>query len=151
MLVAFSAGDVAYVALAIFLLATGLGLGYAFLRLGGTFGRLSAFIRGTEREILPVIAKVGGSVDRVNAQLDKLDEATDSAVDAVGAVDEAVRAVSFAVKTPVQKLAGVASGLSHGFATLRTKRSWNEAVGSAKDASRRRQADLEEELRRTRS
>lgn len=148
MLVAFSPSDAAYLALAVFLLCVGIGLGYAFLRLGETFGRLSAFIRGTERELLPVISKVGGSVDRVNAQLDKLDQATDSAVDAVDAVDQAVRTVSFAVKTPVQKLAGLASGLSHGFATLRSRRSWNEAVERGKEASRRRQADLEEELRR---
>lgn len=147
MLVAFSPSDAAYLALAVFLLAVGLGLGYAFIRLGGTFGRLSAFIRGTELELLPVISKVGGSVDRVNAQLDKLDQATDSAVDAVEAVDEAVRAVSFAVKTPVQKLAGLASGLSHGFATLRAKRSFGQAVERAKEASHRRQTDLEEELR----
>jgi hypothetical protein len=146
-LIAFSATNAADLALAVFLLASGLGLGYAFLRLGGTFGRLSAFIRGTERELLPVISKVGGSVDRVNAQLDKLDQATDSAVDAVEAVDEAVRAVSLAVKAPVQKLAGVASGVSHGFATLRAKRNVGDAVERAKEASRRRQADLEEELR----
>lgn len=147
MLVAFSPSDAAYLALAVFLLAAGLGLGYAFIRLGGTFGRLSTFIRGTERELLPVISKVGGSVDRVNAQLDKLDQATDSAVDAVVAVDEAVRAVSLAVKTPVTKLAGLASGVSHGFATLRAKRSFGDAVESAKEASHRREADLEEELR----
>src|SRR5437762_11900015 len=146
-LATFTWGDLAYLALAVFLLAVGLGLGYAFLRLGETFGRLSAFIRGTERELLPVISKVGGSVDRVNAQLDKLDQATDSAVDAVEAVDEAVRAVSFAVKAPVQKLAGLASGISHGFATLRTKRSWGDAVERGKEASHRRQTDLEEELR----
>jgi len=146
-LVAFSPGDAAYLALAVFLLAVGLGVGYAFVRLGGTFGRLSAFIRGTERELLPVISKVGGSVDRVNAQLDKLDQATDSAVDAVQAVDEAVRAVSLAVKTPVQKLAGLASGVSHGFATLRAKRSFGDAVERGKEASRRRQVDLEDELR----
>ena len=89
MLVAFSPSDAAYLALAVFLVAAGLGLGYALLRLGGTFGRLSAFIRGTERELLPVISKVGDSVDRVNTQLDKLEQATDSAVDAVEAVDEA--------------------------------------------------------------
>lgn len=148
MLLAFSSGDVAYVALAFFLVVVGFGLGYAFLRLGETFGRLSAFIRGTERELLPVISKVGGSVDRVNAQLDKLDQATDSAVGAVDAVDQAVRTVSFAVKTPVQKLAGLATGLSHGFATLRARRNWGDAVERAKEASRRRQADLEEELRR---
>jgi uncharacterized protein YoxC len=145
--VAVSVTDVAYGALAFFLIVIGLTLGYVFVRLGETFGRLSAFIRGTERELLPVISKVGGSVDRVNAQLDKLDQATDSAVDAVDAVDQAVRTVSFAVKTPVQKLAGLASGVSHGFATLRTRRSWTEAVQRGKEASRRRQADLEEELR----
>jgi hypothetical protein len=147
-LLAFTAGDAAYVALAVFLLLVGLGLGYALLRLGETFGRLSALIRGAERELLPVISKVGGSVDRVNTQLDKLDQATDSAVDAVDAVDQAVRTVSYAVRTPVRKLAGLGSGLSHGFATLRTRRSWSEAVERGKDASRRRQADLEEELRR---
>jgi uncharacterized protein YoxC len=150
-LVAFSPSDVAYIALAVFLLAVGLGLGYAFLRLGGTFGRLSAFIRGTERELLPVITKVGGSVDRVNTQLDKLDQATDSAVDAVEAVDQAVRTVSFAVKRPVQKLAGLASGVSHGFATLRTRRSLGDAVESGREAARRREADLEEELRHVRT
>jgi len=144
----FSPADAAYVALAVFLVVVGLTLGYVFLRLGATFGRLSTLIRGTERELLPVISKVGGSVDRVNAQLDKLDQATDSAVDAVEAVDQAVRSVSFAVKTPVQKLAGLASGVSHGFATLRARRSLGEALERAKEASRRRQADLEEELRR---
>src|SRR4029079_9219439 len=99
MLVAYTTTDVAYVALTIFLIASGLGIGYAFFKLGGTFGRLSSFISGTETELLPVINKVGGSVDRVNHQLDKLDEATDSAVDAVEAVDEAVRSVRFAVQT----------------------------------------------------
>ena len=146
-LVATSPSDAADIALAVFLLAVGLGLGYAFIRLGGTFGRLSSFIRGTERELLPVINKVGGSVDRVNAQLDKVDQVTDSAVDAAEAVDEAVRTVSFAVKTPIQKLTGLASGVTHGFATLRARRSWSEAVTRGKEASRRRQDDLEEELR----
>ena len=79
---AFSFGDLAYAALSVFLLAVGLGLGYAFFRLGGTLGRLSAFIKGTQEELLPVIHKVGGTVDRVNGQLDKVDRVTDSAVDA---------------------------------------------------------------------
>ncbi len=147
MLVAFSAGDVAYIGLAVFLVAVGLGLGWAFLRLAVTFDRVSSLISGAEREVLPVISKVGGSVDRVNAQLDKLDQATDSAVDAVEAVDQAVRTVSFAVKRPVQKLAGLSAGVSHGFASLRTRRNWRDAVGEAKEAAARRERDLEEELR----
>jgi uncharacterized protein YoxC len=146
-IVAFSFGDLASLALAIFLIAAGLGLGWAFLRLAVTFDRLSSLIRGAEREVLPVINKVGGSVDRVNAQLDKLDTATDSAVDAVVAVDEAVRSVSYAVKTPVQKLAGLSAGVSHGWASLRTRRNWREAVDEGKAAAARRERDLDDELK----
>jgi uncharacterized protein YoxC len=148
--VAFSFGDLADLALAVFLIAVGLGVGWAFLRLAVTFDRLSSFIRGTEREVLPVINKVGGSVDRVNAQLDKLDTATDSAVDAVEAVDEAVRSVSFAVKRPVQKLAGLTAGVSHGWASLRARRSFGDAVADGKAAAARREEDLEEELKAAR-
>jgi uncharacterized protein YoxC len=146
-IVAFSFGDLAYLALAFFLVAVGVGLGWAFLRLAVTFDRLSSLIRGAEREALPVVNKVGGTVDRVNAQLDKLDPATDSAVDAVVAVDEAVRSASYAVKTPVKKLAGLTAGVSHGWASLRTRRSWREAVNEGKAAAARREQDLEEELK----
>jgi uncharacterized protein YoxC len=147
--VAFSFGDLADLALAVFLVAVGLGLAWAFLRLAVTFDRLSSLIRGAEREVLPVINKVGGSVDRVNVQLDKLDTATDSAVDAVEAVDEAVRAVSFAVKRPVQKAAGFSAGLSHGWASFKSRRNWADAVDEAKVAAERRERDLDEELKAT--
>jgi uncharacterized protein YoxC len=146
-LLAASAGDVAKYALAVFLLAVGLGLGYAFVRLGGTFARLSSFIKGTERELLPVIHKVGESVDKVNGQLDKVDRVTDSAVDMADSADTAVRAVSFAIARPVQKVSGFAAGLTHGVATLKARRNVGEAVQSAKEAAARRERDLEEELR----
>jgi uncharacterized protein YoxC len=144
---AFSVGDLAQLALAIFLIAVGLGLGWAFFRMAVTFDRLSSLIRGAEREVLPVINKVGGTVDRVNVQIDKLDSATDSAVDAVDAMDEAVRAVSFAVKRPVQKLAGLSAGAAHGWSSLRTRRKWGEAVEEAREAAARREQDLDEELK----
>jgi uncharacterized protein YoxC len=146
-MLAFSYGDLAHLALAFFLIAVGVGLGWAFLRLAVTFDRLSSLIKGAEREVLPVINKVGGSVDRVNAQLDKVDVASSSAVDAVQAVDEAVRTVSYAVKRPVQKLAGLSSGVSHGWSSLKTERNWREAVGEAKSAAARRERDLEDELK----
>ena len=143
---AFSYDDLADLALAFFLIAIGVGVGWAFLRLSVTFDRLSSLIRGTEREILPVINKVGGSVDRVNAQLDKIDPATTSAVDAVVAVDEAVRSVSFAVKRPVQKLTGLSAGISHAWSSFKTRRNWREAVDEGKAAAARRERDLEDEL-----
>src|SRR5213593_2125879 len=145
---AFTWGDLWRLALAVFLLAVGLSLAYLLVRLGGTVGRLSSFIRGAEREVLPVINKVGGSVDRVNSQLDKMDSATTSAVDAVTAVDEAVRTVSFAVKRPVQKLTGLTAGVSHGWSALKTQRNWRDAVDEGKAAAARRERDLEDELKR---
>jgi hypothetical protein len=148
MLVGFTSGDAVRYLLAFFLLVVGLGLGWALITLASTFGRLASLIRGAEREVLPVISKVGGSIDRVNGQLDKLDQATDSALDAVAAVDQVVRTLSLSVKRPVEKLVGLSSGVSHGFATLRAKRDWRGAVQSAKVASARREADFAEELRR---
>jgi len=143
----FTWGDLAYLALAVFLLVVGLAVGFAFFRLGETFGRLSSFIGGAERELLPVVTKVGGTVDRVNGQLDKVDMMTDSAVDAVEAADTAVRAVSLAVTKPVQKVSGLAAGVSHGAAAFKTDRDWRRAVDAGKAAAARREHELAEELR----
>jgi hypothetical protein len=147
-LVASTWSDLAYLALAVFLFAVGLSLAYVFVRLGGTFGRLSAFIKGAQDELLPVINKTGGTVDRVNAQLDKMDVVTDSAVDAADSVDTAVRAVSFAIQRPVVKIAGLAAGLAHGFAALRVERDVRSAVERGKEAAARRQRELIDELGR---
>ncbi|MCP9486329.1 MAG: hypothetical protein MSC30_10750 [Gaiellaceae bacterium MAG52_C11] len=146
-ILASTAGDVAYYALALFLVAVGLGLGYMFLRLAETFARLSSFIQGTEQELLPVIAKVGVSVDKVNGQLDKVDQMTDSAVDMADSVDTAVRAVSMAIARPVQKVSGLAAGLSHGASAFKSRRDFGDAVRVGKDAAARRERDLADELR----
>ena len=58
MLVASIWGDVWRAALAVFLVAVGLSAAYLLVRLGGSVARLSAFIEGAEREVLPVINKV---------------------------------------------------------------------------------------------
>jgi uncharacterized protein YoxC len=148
MLVAASVwGDLWRGALAVFLLAVGLSTAYLLVRLGGTVARLSSFISGAEEEILPVINKVGGSVDRVNGQLDKVDKITDSAVDAADSVDTAIRAVSMAITKPVQKVSGFATGVSYGAADFKTKRSWRHAVQAGKDATARREQELADELR----
>src|SRR5438309_10238773 len=128
MLVASLWGDVWRVALAVFLLAVGLSTAYLLVRLAGTVARLSALISGAERELLPVINKVGGSVDRVNGQLDKVDQVTDSAVDAAASVDTAVRAVSMAITRPVQKVSGFAAALSYGASDFKARRDWRHAV-----------------------
>ena len=147
MQLAFSYSDLAYIALAVFLFAVGLTLAWAFVKLAATFSRLASLIRGVEVEVLPVINKTGGTVDRVNTQLDKVDLMTDSAVDAVDSVDTAIRAVSMAITRPVQKVSGLATGISYGFADLRTNRDVKEAVRVAKQAAAQREQELADELR----
>jgi hypothetical protein len=147
LVVAFSWSDLWELALAVFLLAVGLSLAYFFVRLAGTAAEVSTFIRGAGDSMLPVIGKVGGSVDRVNGQLDKVDRITDSAVDAADSVDAAVRAVSLAIARPVQKVSGFAAGVSFGAADFKTGRDWRHAVQTGKEAAARRESDLLEELR----
>jgi hypothetical protein len=144
---AFTWGDLWRLSLAVFLLAVGLSSAYLLVRLAGTAGRVSAFIRGAEDSILPVIGNVGRSVDRVNGQLDKVDRITDSAVDAAESVDTAVRTVSQAVTRPVQKVSGLAAGVSFGAADFKTRRDWRHAVEAGKEAAARRESDLTDELR----
>lgn len=143
----FTWADLTDLSLSVFLLAAGLGLGYVLLRLGGAFGRLSSFIHGTEREVLPVISKVGESVDKMNAELDKVGQITDSAVDMADSVDTAVRSVSMAISKPVQKVSGLAAGVTHGASAFKASRDWGEAKAAARAAAARREAELADELR----
>jgi uncharacterized protein YoxC len=144
---AFTWGDLWRLALAVFLFAIGIAFAYLLVRMAATVDRLSAFIRGAEESVFPVVDKVGGSVDRVNGQLDKVDQITDSAVDAADSVDTAVRAVSMAITRPVQKVSGFAAGVSFGAADFKARRDWRHAVQAGKEAAARRESDLLDELR----
>jgi uncharacterized protein YoxC len=142
----FSAIDVLWICLSVFLVLVALGFAYVLVRLGGTVGRLTALVKGLEVEVPPVINKVGGTVDRVNAQLDKLDQVTDSAVDAADALDTAVRAVSIAVTRPVQKISGLATGVAHGASEFKVHRDWRGAMQAGREAAARRERDIADEL-----
>ncbi|MFN8222446.1 MAG: hypothetical protein U0R50_04265 [Gaiellales bacterium] len=149
--VASTAGDAAYWGLAAFLVLLGLGSAFALVKLGRLFDKVSSFIAGTERDLLPVIIKGGGTVDRVNYQLDKLDTVTDSAVGMADSADTAVRAVSTAISKPVEKVSGLAAGVAHGVSAFKQSRSASDALAAAKDAARRRERDLAEDLRGART
>ena len=147
-LAAFETIDVLWIALSGFLVVVGLALAYALVRLAATIRSVSSLVQGLEREVLPLINKAGGTVDRVNGQLDKLDRVTDSAVDAADNLDTAVRAVTIALTRPVQKISGLAAGLAHGVATLRARRDFRGAFHSGRAAAGRREREIEEELHR---
>jgi uncharacterized protein YoxC len=144
----FTPLDGLWIALSVFLVLVALALAYVLFRLGGTVGRLTSFIQGLEREVLPVINQASGTMERVNAQLDKVDRVTDSAVDAADSVDTAVRAVTLALTKPVQKISGLVEGIAHGAASLRARRDVRGAYAAGRGAAGRREHEIEEELRR---
>jgi hypothetical protein len=146
MLASFGWSDFAYLALAVFLLVTGVAFAYIALRLGGTLGRASSLLQGTEQELLPVISKLGGTVDRVNDQLDKVDQMTTSAADAVAGVDTAVRAVTAVVTRPIAKLAGLAAGARHAASSVRTRGSLRDAVETGREEAAKREQRLADDL-----
>jgi hypothetical protein len=144
---AFEAIDALWIALSVFFVLVGLGLTYVLVRLGGTLGQTTSLVGGLEREILPVINETGGTIQRVNAQLDKADRVTDSAVDIADSADTAVRAVSMAITRPVQKISGLAEGIAYGLSSLRARKSPRRAYESGRDAARRREEEIADELR----
>ena len=147
-MLAFSAGDLAFVALSFFLVLVALGIAWVCWRLGETLERLSAFLQGAREEVLPVVSKAGTTIDHTNAQMEKVDRMTDSAVDAVEAADVAVRAVSMVVTTPVRKVSGFAAGISHGVADFKVNRNLARARSAASAAAAEREAELDQELRK---
>jgi uncharacterized protein YoxC len=146
-MLAISAGDLAYIALAIFFVVVAIGIAFVSWKLGETLGSLSAFIRGAQDDVLPVAVKTGVTIDHVNARMEKVDKMTDSAVDAVAGVDATVRTVNAAVTAPIRKLSALAAAISHGFADLKTTRSWTHAKSAASSAAHEREQELDEELR----
>lgn len=140
--------DVLWIALSAFLALVGLALAYALVRLAATLRSASSLVQGLEKEMLPLIAKAGGTVDRVNAQLDKVDLVTDSAVDAADSLDTAVRAVTIALTRPVKKISGLAAGVAHGVAAFRARKDLRGAYESGRAAAGRREQEIEDELER---
>jgi uncharacterized protein YoxC len=147
-LASFEPIDALWIALSVFFVLVGVALAYLLVRLGGTVGRLTSFLQGLEREVLPVINQAGGTMERVNAQLDKVDLVTDSAVDVADSVDTAVRAVTLALVRPVQKISGLAEGIAHGLASLRVRKSPRTAYSAGREAASRREQEIKDELRR---
>jgi hypothetical protein len=119
--------DVLKLALSIFLIATGLGLAYLFLRMAGVFGRLGVSVTRLTDEVVPILNKAQTTVDGVNLELARVDEIMKTAVGATKGAEKTVQTVSSAVTSPVRKLSGFAAGAREAVATLRARRAADAA------------------------
>lgn len=114
--------DVLKLALSIFLVLTGVGLAYLFLRMAGVFARLGVSVTRVTDEVVPILNKTQTTVDGVNLELLRVDEIMKTAVGATKGAERTVQTVSGAVTAPVRKLTGFAAGAREAVATLRARR-----------------------------
>ena len=126
--------DVLKLALSIFLIATGLGLSYLFVRMAGVFARLGSSVTRLTDETVPILNKAQTTVDGINLELARVDEMMKTAVGATKGVEKTVQTVSSAVTMPVRKLSGLAAGAREAVATLRARRAAEEASREAPPA-----------------
>ena len=122
--------DLLKLALSIFLILTGVGLAYLFLRMAGVFSRLGTSVTRITDEVVPILNKAQTTVDGVNLELMRVDEMMKTAVGATKGAEKTVQTVSSAITKPVRKLTGLAAGAREAVATLRARRA-ADAVADA--------------------
>jgi uncharacterized protein YoxC len=120
--------DLLKLALSIFLILTGIGLAYLFLRVAGVFQRLGVSVTRITDEVVPILNKAQTTVDGVNLELMRVDEMMKTAVGATKGAERTVQTVSSAVTAPVRKLTGLAAGAREAVATLRARRAADAAA-----------------------
>jgi uncharacterized protein YoxC len=116
------ASDAWRIALAVFLILTGVGLTYALVRLGGLISTADTSLKQTMGEVVPMLGKASITIDHVNDELEKVGHITDSAVDAADSLDSSVRTVNSVLATPAKAVSGVSAGISQAFQSFRGKR-----------------------------
>lgn len=120
--------DLLKLALSIFLILTGVGLAYVFLRLAGVFQRLGSSVSRITDEVVPILNKAQTTVNGVNLELMRVNEMMKTAVGATKGAEKTVQTVSSAVTTPVRKITGLAAGAREAVATLRARRAADAAA-----------------------
>jgi hypothetical protein len=116
-----TAKAIMWLGLALLFGLAGFGLGYVFWRLGRVLRRAERELHRTVDGVVPLMAKAGVSMDRVNDQLGKVDVMMDSAVDMTEALDTTVRAVSHAVTEPVRVASSTFAGAAEAARSFRDR------------------------------
>ena len=114
--------DVLKAALSLFLVLTGLGLAYLFVRMAGVFGRLGSSVTRVTDEVVPILNKAQTTMDGVNREIDRVDEIMVTAVNGAKGAERTIQTISSAATAPVRILSGVAAGVKEGLATFVARR-----------------------------
>lgn len=102
------------IAIGVFFVLFGVGIAYALFRLGGVLKRLSSILADANTQVVPLLTRIEGTLDGVNAELGKVDDITGSVAGIVRTAEQATTAVHGAVSKPMKVAAGMAAGVSEG-------------------------------------
>lgn len=116
-----TAKAIMWLGLALLFALGGVGLAYVLWRVGRVLRRAEKDLHRTVDGVVPLIAKAGVSMDRVNDQLGKVDVMMDSAVDMTEALDTTVRSVSHAIVEPVRAVSSTMAGAAEAARSFRER------------------------------
>lgn len=122
-----------WLGLALLFVLAGVGAAYVLWRLGRILRRAERELHRTVDGVVPLMAKAGVSMDRVNDQLGKVDVMMDSAVDMTEALDTTVRAVSHAVTEPVRAVSTTLAGATEAARSFRDRLSDDDGRDAVED------------------
>ena len=130
-----TAKAIMWLGLAVLFACGGVGFAYAMWRVGRILRGAERDLHRTVDEMVPIMAKAGVSMDRVNDQLGKVDLMMDSAVDMTDALDTTVRAVAHAVTEPVRAVSTTMAGAAEAARSFRDRLSEEELDAASDEQS----------------
>ncbi len=120
-------GDLAYLALAFFLIVAALVIAWLGTRAAAWLTAATDLLRNVDREALPAIAKVNTLLDQASGSLGKVDIILDSAVTGAQATEDVVRKTAGVVSKPLGAVAEAGAFVSGAASSFRTRRSERHA------------------------
>jgi hypothetical protein len=110
----WDAGTIMRIAIGFFFVLFGVGVAFALFRLGSVFKRLANILADANTQVIPLLTRVEATLDGVNSELGKVDQITGSVAEIVKTAEATTTAVHGAVAKPIQKVAGLAAGITAG-------------------------------------
>jgi uncharacterized protein YoxC len=106
----WDASAIMKIAIGLFFVLFGVGIAFALFRLATVFKRLSSILTNAGTQVIPLLTRVGSTLDGVNSELGKVDQITGSVAEIVKTAEQTTTALHNAVAKPIQKIAGLVSG-----------------------------------------
>jgi len=112
------AGAFMRIAIGVFFLLFGLGLGYMLLRLAQVLAETTVMVHDVNVEVAPTLHRLQTTVDEVNANLSNVDGITGNVASMTGNIDSTTTMVHDAVAAPIKKVSVASAAMSQGISTF---------------------------------